>query len=173
MSVQRADGAAKGGRGVECRTREGARSSIAAGPRFAALLNPAGRLAAVSAGAHAAPRGGTDTLRGAASSRALGGLHLQLRASPPWGGKRLRPTRIQLYLPRSLPRFAGAESWRRPRSPACASTRTPPGLPIRVSWAVGAGWVGAGVPASSECERRPPRGRQREQRTTHYLPPCP
>lgn len=70
MSVQWGDGAAKGGCGIEGRAREGAHSSIAAGPGFSALLNRAGHLPAVSAGAHAAPRGGTVTLR--AARRPLG-----------------------------------------------------------------------------------------------------
>lgn len=88
MSVQWGDGAAKGGCGIEGRAREGAHSSIAAGPGFSALLNPARHLAAVSVGAHAVPRGGTDTLR--AARRPLGrsgGLHLQLRRPLPGAGQ--------------------------------------------------------------------------------------
>lgn len=155
VSVQWGDGAANGGCGIEGRMREGASSSIAAGPGFSALLNPAGHLTAISAGAHAAPRGGTDTLRAARRPRGRSGASTCSSGAPSLGREKSQanPNPALPAPPPSLVCGGGkleeaADSRLRLYADASAS---------RDSGFLGHQSVlGARVRASSVCERRLP-----------------
>lgn len=162
VSVQWGDGAANGGCGIEGRVREGARSSIAAGPGFSALLNPEGHFTAVSAGAHAAPRGGTDTLRAARRPRGRSGASTCSSDAPSLGREKSQANPSPA-LPAPPPSLvcggvkleAAAAADSRLRLYADASASPDSGFLGHRSG------LGARVPASSVCERSLPRGRQR------------